>query len=187
MKTCPQVCSGGRSSASLRKPSCWGSVSYSRCKAAVGDHPELIHARIVGVEDSFAGVSWRSGEAKASGRCAPVRNEPPRLVPGTGKRWDGIWWCAHLQVREWEEGSAPGRNRAAGARFCALGTKSRWEGVQGSRIWWETVSDGAGGARVDGFARGRRGHSPQGKSSHRGSIFDWGRLSPTGMGLGSPK
>jgi hypothetical protein len=85
------------------------------------------------------------------------------------------------------EGVHPKANRAAGARFCALRVKSQWEGVQGSWIWWETVSDGAGGARVDGFARGRRRCSPQVKSSHRGSLFDWGRLSPTGMGLGSPK
>ena len=114
----------------------------------------------------------------------------PCVKRATGARSryrEAVGWCMACKFTSGRKAVRPDENRAAGAQFCALGTKYRWAGVQGSRIWWATVSDGAGGASVDGFARGRGGWSPRGKSGRQGSVFDWGWLSPTGMGLGSPK
>jgi len=51
----------------------------------------------------------------------------------------------------------------------------------------DPVRDGAGGACVGGFVGGRRDGAPPCKSSHQGSVFDWGWLSPPGPGLGNAK
>jgi hypothetical protein len=168
---------------------------------------ERVERGAIGWEMASYGVGGACIDGFGNGKEVadpPAQIEPPGLdlvfwaQDFGGRGWRGVRsggrWCPMVRVvrvsvssRVGGEEAHPFANRAVGARFCVLGAKVRWERVERGPIRWKMVSDSAGGAYVSKFASGRGDDAPLRGPSSQGSVFDWGWLSPPGIGPGSPE